>query len=188
MILWIASIAIIAATSAGAYLWLTNRHALPPAQQASLSDLASVISSEQFARLPDEQKLPYVQRGLSLSPPDAGRMVLLMTPAQREAAFKNISHLLIVQSTNDYFALTTPAARQAYVDHILDWYDAVRQANNRLPNLQMVSQQQQQEAHVKRHDLAGRMLQNLGPSQSARMAEFWKQLIVRGAQRKIFGR
>jgi hypothetical protein len=183
---WIIAIAVMLAIGAGVSTWLHRPRPLASPQEMSSAALADLLASDRFAGLPEKDKVPYIQYVLSLNPQEAAKMVSGLTSDQRNAAFKNMGQLLIIESTNEYYAKKTATERTAYIDHVLDWYQAVTAATARLPDMVKVSQQDMARASAERHQLAGQLLGGLSPSQSARMGEFWKQLLLRRAARAIF--
>ncbi len=148
--------------------------------------LVKVVASDRFSALSDQRKAPYARALFALDPHNAAAMISSLTPDQQNAAFQNLGYLMITQTTNGYFEQKTSREKTAYLDRVLNWYDAIEQANKHQPRLSGVSSQEANQAADERRAMVKRwMTQGLAPSESARMAEFYKQLVLRRVARNL---
>lgn len=168
---------------AGGLVWTLGPAPIPAAGTLKPLELAKVISTSRFGQLSDQQKIPYAKALFSLDPHNAAAMIKSLTPKEQNEAFKNLGYVLLTQTADGYFNLKAPQQRTIYLDRVLDWVNAVDQAERQMPDVRNVSHEESKKAAEQRVAMARGWVEGLAPSQSARMAEFYKQLVLRRTAR-----
>lgn len=183
---WMAVGVIVAAVVCVVLLWRSHPAPLPAPEHLEPQALARALASDRFAKLSDEQKVPYARALIALDPTTAANLLASLPPQQQNAAFEQVGYVVISQMSDGYHEQKTPQQRRAYLDHVLDLYDSIEQAGKRTPRLAGVSSQEAIEAADQRRQIAKDwMVRGLGPSQSAQMAEFYKALVLRRLARHL---
>jgi hypothetical protein len=170
---------------AGILTWILRPASLPAPGGLKPAALGRLLVSDDFAKLSDQQKVPYAKALLALDPHDAGAVFASLTSAQQNMLLERMGYTLLLQSADGYFNLKDPVGKTAYIDHLLDWYHAVKLVQGQQAEAVKVSQAESSELTAGQHVMAQKWLEHAGPSQSARMAEFWKALILRRAFRSF---
>jgi hypothetical protein len=188
LVIWLSSGVAALVIFAGLLAWSLKPAPLPKPQGLAPVALAKVLASQQFAALTDQEKAPYVHALFAMDPHNAAAMIKSLSPAEQNAAFRNGGYILMTQAADAFFNLKAPMQQTAYLDRVLDWSQAIERAEKEMPNVVDVSQEESRQARDERRSMAQGWIQQLGPSQSARMSEFYKQLVLRRTARNLFNR
>jgi hypothetical protein len=187
LILWLCSAAGGLLLVAGILTWILRPASLPAPGGLKPAALGQLLASDDFARLSDQQKIPYAKALLALNPHDAGALFASLSPTGRNTLLERMGYTLLLRSADGYFNIEGPVRKTAYIDHLLDWYHAVKLVQGQQAEAVKVSQAESSELTAGQHVMAQKWLEHAGPSQSARMGEFWKAMMMRYTFRSLVG-
>ncbi len=167
-----------------------------PAPDAPAIEVAKFMATDRFAKLPLEQRQPYLDAMQKMS--FADRMALFQDPGiteeQRMAAWRNTMGRMMDDRAAAYFALTTKKERDAYLDRMIDEGEQMRarmasfraamgSGNN--ANAGNGQNAEPPRPRFSMPEMQKRMVENRSPMQREQIANFISELQRRRTERGL---
>lgn len=162
-----------------------------PPLDAPREQLVKFTASNRFAKLPDEQKQPYIDAFQKWTREERHEAVEKadLSDEQRGKAFGNTFGKMMGQRIDGYFAITDPKEQKAYLDKMIDEGEArmaqSRKAEAQQPKTADGSTPERRGPGFGDPSRMKGMLENFPPDQRAKMAAFFAAMQDRRKERGL---